>query len=294
MASHWRLALVPAACLAITACKLPWSAGSGKTPSGQVVATVDGKEITIRDLKAELKNVNAPSPQAMKSAEQQALQGIVNRKILADAALKQKLDQTPEFAQEKQRATEILLVQALQTKLVNAVPKPSAEEISRYIVDHPDIFSQRKIFVVDQIQMARPTDPEIIKGLQPLKTLEQVQAYLADKKIPYKRDSGNLDAVGADPRLIDAIIKLPANEVFVIPSGNSLLVNQIRDTKVVPFSGPEASDYAGKVMVRTRTQEAVTRQLQQLVQEGASKVKFNPAYAPPKPAVPSAGPPTAG
>jgi peptidyl-prolyl cis-trans isomerase C len=295
MRSNWRLALIPVACLSVGACKLPWG-GQSKAPTGQVVATVDGKEITLRDLKAEMAGANLPSdPKAMKAAEEQALQGIVNRKILAKDALDQKLDQSPDFALQKQKLTEALLVQTLQNKLIAQVPKPSPEEVDRYITDHPDLFAQRKVFVVDQIQMARPTNPDVIKGLQPLKTLEQVQTYLTDQKIPFKRDTGALDAVGADPRLIEAILKLPAGEVFVIPSQNGLLVNQIRDTKVVPFTGPQATDYATKLITRQRTQEAVGRQLQAMVQKGAPDVKYNPAYQPPAPkAAPAAAPAAAG
>src|SRR5258706_9600009 len=54
-----------------------------KTPTGQVVATVDGKEITAIDLRSELGNFSTADAKVRKAAEQQALNGIISRKLLA-------------------------------------------------------------------------------------------------------------------------------------------------------------------------------------------------------------------
>ena len=279
-------ALVAVSCLALSACKIPGLSaltGGGKAPSGQVVATVDGKEITRLELQAELAGVNTPDPKIRKAAEQQALQMVVARTILADAARKQQLDKTPDYALQQQRMMDTLLVQTLQTKLANAVPPPSDEEAQRFITDHPDIFAQRKIFVVDTIKMARPTDPNLIKGLEPLKTLPEVDAFLTANHIEHGRTSGNIDAVGVDPKLVDQILKLPPNEVFLYPANGALLVNQIRETHVVPFEGDQATKYALAVIKKQRTQQAVANELHVLIEAQAKTVRYNDAYKPATP-----------
>jgi EpsD family peptidyl-prolyl cis-trans isomerase len=236
-----------------------------------------------------LAGVNTPDPKIRKAAEQQALQMIVARTILADEARKQQLDKTPDFALQQQRATDTLLAQALQNKTATAVPAPTDDEAQRFITDHPDIFAQRKIFVVDTIRMARPTDPNLVKGLEPLKTLPDVDAYLTAHNIDNGRTSGNIDAVGADPRLVDQIVKLPPNEVFLYPGPNGvLLVNQIREVRVVPFQGDDATKYAIALLKKQRTQEAVARQMRQIVQADAKQVQYNEAYRPAPQAAPAA------
>ena len=282
-------ALVAISCLALGACRFPGIPGlsGAKAPSGQVVANVGDKEITLRELEVELAGVNTPDAKTRKAAEQQALQMVVARTILADEARKEQLDKTPDFALQQERTIDGLLVQTLQAKLANAVPPPSDEEAQRFIADHPDIFAQRKIFVVDTIRMARPTDPNLIKGLEPLKTLPQVEDFLTANHIEHGRTSGNIDAVGADPKLVDQIVKLPPNEVFLYPANGVLLVNQIRETRIVPFEGDQATKYALAVLKRQRTQEAVARQLHQFVETAAKTVRYNDAY---KPATPPAAP----
>jgi peptidyl-prolyl cis-trans isomerase C len=279
----FRGALVAAAAgVALAGCHFPGLGGGHKAPTGQVVATVDGREVTLRELNAEMGAAAYPDPKTRKAAEQVALRNIVARIVLADAARKQGLDKTPDFALQKQRVIDTLLAQSLQQKLVAAVPQPTKEEAQNFISSHPDTFLERKMFVVDQIRMPR-VPLEVLKALEPLKTMEEIEAVLVKDNIPHQRVDATLDAVGADPRLVDFVLKLPANEVFVLPSNDGLMVNRIKETKVVPFTGDPATAYAIKWLARQRTQESVGRSFNQLLTASASKIQFNKDYAPPRP-----------
>ena len=277
MKRNWAIALAPLAMLALAGC------GGPKAPTGQVVATVGDQEITQRDLQAEMQGVEAPTPEARKQAEMAAVQNMVSRKILAKAATDQKIDQTPEFALQKQRGVESLLVQSMQNKIVAQVPAVTREEATRFVAGHPDTFEKRRIFTLEQVKMARPSDPSLLKEFQPIKTLEGVTALLDAKKIPYEKGSGMLDTVGIDPRMTDAIIKLPPGEVFVVPQNNLLLVSVVRNTQIQPFTGEPAVNYAMQLLKRMHTQEAVQIKMGGLVKQGLAKVKYNKAYAPPAP-----------
>src|SRR5687768_2411812 len=76
-------------------------------PSGQVVATVNGKEITILDLRQEAGTANPGKP-----VEQAALNAIIARELLADEAKKQELDALPATAIMQDKARQLVLVDA--------------------------------------------------------------------------------------------------------------------------------------------------------------------------------------
>jgi peptidyl-prolyl cis-trans isomerase C len=288
MKSSWRFALISVACLAMSGCH-GHHFGAGKAPTGQVAATVNGQEITQLELNAELAGVNLPTdPKARKAVEIRALQAIIGRTLLAQAAKQQGLDKTPEFAMQRTRADEILLGQALQSKLAKDVPPPTSEEVSRFILDNPDIFDQRKIFTVDQIRMAQPTDPDFMKKIQPLNTMPDVEALLTSEHVDYRRGTAQLDAVGADPKVIAAVVKLPPNTVFVIASGGGLLINEITGVKVQPLTGDDATKYATALLTRQHVQEALSRQVKSIFSQGAASVRYNPTYQPPKSPAPAA------
>ncbi len=279
---------VSAACLSLGACKLPFV--HDKAPTGQVVATYNGQEVTVRDLALEMGNAKTSTPAARKQAEMAALNNILGRKIIAQAAIDQGLDKTPEFALQKQKAIDEVLAQSLEAKIAAQVPAPTKEEAQNFVAEHPDIFSQRKIFLVDQIRTSRPADPSVLKAYEPLKTMDEVEAQLTKDKLPFQKGEGEIDAVGADPKMIDEIVKLPPGEIFIMPSGNGLLVNQIRQTQVIPFTGDPAVQYAQALLTRERTQDAVQRQLHTILGKAAGSVKFNKDYAPTK-LPPAATPP---
>lgn len=282
MKSKWIYGLVPAACIALGACDMV--KGNGKEPTGQVVATVDGDEITVAELRAELAGVNLPDPKARKAAEQQALQMIINRKILASVAEEQKIDKTPEFAMREEQAMEALRASALQKKIIDAVPAPTREEANRFIAANPNTFAERKIFVVDQIRIARPTDVKLMKEFEPLKTLEDVEGFLKVKGIGYQRGTSKIDALNSDPKMTEAIIKLPPSEVFVLPAGQLVLINRVREVQVQPFTGEPAVKYATELLKVQRTQEAVSKQFGGLIRQAQTTVKYNKLYQPAPPA----------
>jgi EpsD family peptidyl-prolyl cis-trans isomerase len=276
--------LAAAAAIALAGCHFPsLGGGAGKAPTGQVVATVGDREITVRDLREELGSATFADPKARKQAEQLALRNIIARVVLADAAKKRGLEKDPDFAVDKKRAIDTVLAQALQRKLVSEVPQPSKDEVQSFINSHSDIFLERKIFVLDQIHMGRPSDPAIVKALQPLNTLEEVEASLKKNGVAFQRVTSTFDAVGADPRMVEKIVKLPPHEIFVVPSSDGILINQIKDTKIQPFLGDPAFTYAQRLMTRQRTQDALNQAFAQIMAKAHGSVQYNNDYAPPKP-----------
>ena len=78
---------------------------------GQVLATVSGIDVTANELNAELIGVPLPPPgEQRKAIEQQALQGLVDRTILAAIAREKAIDKTDIYIAQKRRADENLLV----------------------------------------------------------------------------------------------------------------------------------------------------------------------------------------
>jgi peptidyl-prolyl cis-trans isomerase C len=269
-------------CVALSAC-------GKKEPTGQVAATLNGKEITTVQLNAELNGFQAPNPQVRKTAERQALDQILARRALSDAAKKAKIDKTPGYAITQERANETLLVQTWQQQIAKSVPQPSKEEVDKFVAENPDVYGQRKIFTVDQVRMPRPSNPAIVQALQPLNTIPEVTAYLAANKIPFQESSEKIDALTANPKMVQAMMKLAPGAVFVVPSNNILTLNRITNAEVQPVAPDVAARYASAYLKNMHTQEAVARQFQSVIAAARKTVKYNPAYAPPAPPKPAAG-----
>jgi peptidyl-prolyl cis-trans isomerase C len=253
-----------------------------KVPKGQVVATVGAREITRRELQLEMRGLTASTPAVQKAQQQSALQRIIQRAILAQAAKEQDVDKDPSFALLSERANDVLLVQLLENKVAASVPAPSNEEVEQFKQTNPNMFAERRLFDVDQIRMPRPTEPKIITQLEPLKTLDEIAAFLTQNHLPYQRGTNVMNAVGQDPKLLNAIIALPPHEVFILSSGSEIFVNEIRNVTISPFVGAVATKYAMNTLKEQHVREAVAKQMKRALAKAGASVRINPEFEPSK------------
>lgn len=273
MRSNKKFLVLAAAVLALSAC-------GKKAPSGQVVATVDKEEITQLDLQAEMGNFNSPDPKIRKQAQATALQQIISRKILAQAAKKQKIDRRPEYARMKQKADETLLIRTWQEDIVKQVPTPTPEEAVQFVNAHPELYANRQIYTVRQVRFMKPNGPGLLKLLQPATSIEEMTSILTVNKVPYEVSTTRLDMLAVHPRVAAQLAKLPPGEVFVLPAGAFLIANQLVDGQLQPVTGEAATKDAVQRLKTERTQDAVARQFQGIVNQGRSKVEYAKAYKP--------------
>jgi EpsD family peptidyl-prolyl cis-trans isomerase len=258
-------------------------AGCGdKAPTGQVAAKVGGDEITVQEIQAELNGYVPPDAKTRKAAEQQALQNIVQRKLIAKAAEQAGVSKSPEFAVQKARMEDALLMQAWQQNLVKAVPDPSPEQVQQYLSQHPELFANRKIFEVDQLRMPAVNDPKLFAELKPLNSLDDIARVLQSHGIRFETGKATLDSLALGPQLLAQIDKLPPGEVFVLPSGRMLVANKITGTKAEPVPNDVAAKLAAQIIKSGQAQESVRRMFGAVVANHPKiKVVYNKAYVPP-------------
>lgn len=267
--------------LALSGCDQVRKLVGGGKPTGQVVATVDGEEITTLQLRAELGTFSSRDPNVMKAAQQQALQRIILRKMLAEEAKKQKLDKGTDYTLQLERGRETLLAQLYQRKLATQTTQPTRAEAEAFVQSHPEMFANRRVMFVDQVIAAPSKIPP--DRLRPLKTLDEVKALLAAEGVQYQENAVVLDTLTGNPALVKAVINLPPGEVFVIPQGASLLFNQVTATRPTPFVGDMATAFAMNTVRGRKAQDFVAKKVTDMRKGAESKITYNPAYKPPPP-----------
>jgi EpsD family peptidyl-prolyl cis-trans isomerase len=253
-------------------------AGGGE-PKGQVVATLDGEEITVTELRQEMGGFTSRDPATMKAAQQRALQTILLRRVVADAAREQKLDKTPNYTVQLRRGEETLLAQALQQKIAAGIAVPSRAEAETFISQTPERFAGRRILIVDQV-IAGPNNipPE---RLAPVKTFEELRALLDAEKVSYQSNVSTIDTLSVPPAMLEQVNKLPPGEIFALRRGGGSIFNRVIDSRPAPFTGDEAVAYASNVIRTQKAQQAVASQVQVMRKNAESKIVYNEAYKPP-------------
>lgn len=256
------LALMVAAC-----------GGKGDVPSGQVVATVDGQEVTLADLKAEMGNEDSTDA----AAQAQALERIIARKLLAAEARKQELDSTPLAAILKTQAEETALAQLLAKKVTDGVPKVSEDEINEFLRSFPASVTDRRLLSVEQFLVPN-LPPKVLEEISKVKTMEAAEAILNANKVVFRRTVSNVDTVALDPGFAEQLVDTESNDIFVIPTGQTAEIGRIVSSKSEPITGDAARQAARTIMMRQRSVEMVNNSLGRIVTEGRRKVQINPQF----------------
>lgn len=268
-----RSSLMSFAALVLASCGQGESADA---PSGQVVATVDGEEITASQLRLEMGE--APSdPAAAGAAQQAALQAIVNRKLLVSAAKDQELGDSPLAAMVSDRAEDLALVQLLQMSLAGTVPKVSDSEVTEFVSAHPATFAQRTLISVEQL-IVPEIPPAIVRQMEPLDTLGQIKTLLDTNKVRYLESAQVLDTLNIEPEAAAKISAMGTDEVFVSPTGSGVAVSRISGSQSAPLMGEEALRAARLMLAQRRNAAQVRTAMEQIIKSGQTKVKINPQY----------------
>lgn len=254
-------------------------AGCHKAPTGQVVATVDGNEITLTELNAELANMKIPPNADKKQVQNAALERIVERKLLAGAARQDGIDQNPEFIVRRQALEEGLLVQLLAKKIAGGVKAPAPAVVDKFIADNSNMFGGRVIYAVDQIQFETPKRQDYVKQLAAAKTMADVVTVLDSNGIKYQRGNAQMDSALVPAPMLAQIVKVPAGEPFVIPMGPKVTVSVITGNKPAPQTGDAVRPYAMNAVKNAELGKQLQARL--TAEKAKAKIQYQPGFSAP-------------
>ncbi|QXF12330.1 SurA N-terminal domain-containing protein [Sphingopyxis terrae] len=272
------LTAIVLACLSLAACD--------KEPTGQVAAVVNGEEITLQEVNAELGNVNIPDGVDKKVVQQAALERVVERRLLAQAARDEGLDKTPDYLLRERQLRDALLVQLMGQKAQRAQRVPEQAEIDKFIADNPDMFADRKIFAIDRIQFPLPKDMGALKALENDHSMEAVAAHLQELGIKFARTDAQMDSAQVGKQRMQQIRALPAGEPFIAPENGMVTVAVIKSERAVPLTGDAARPLAVQAIQNQQLTSAMQDRLKQA--RAAAEIKYQPDFAPKGAAKPAA------
>jgi peptidyl-prolyl cis-trans isomerase C len=248
-------------------------------PEGQVAATVNGEEVTLQELNTELQASNIPANVDKQVAQREALQHIIDRKLLLGAARDKKIDKSPEFQSQKLRSDELLLAQTYAKQQLAAVPVPTDGDISKFMADHPNAFGGREQLQLDQIRFRPPKDPKSLNALNADHSLDAVAAHLTQMGIKFDRVQAGLDTASVPTDLITAINKLPPGEPFVIPTNGIITVNVLVGKRAVATDASQARQAAVGAWRQQKFTDLISQQLKTL--RDSAKITYQNGFSPP-------------
>ena len=217
-------------------------------PKGQVIAVVNGREITNQDLTAEARasRTNLPGPAL--------LQRVIARELLADDAHAHRLDAYPGFPADMARLRSDFLAQRELRAVAKPPTPPTDAAIAQFIASQPYAFRDRTRLSVDDVKFQSADDLRSIQGLQ---NVDQVVARLKSLNVQYERQTQQLDTATMPVDLAARLIAAPVGELVIVRSPELSVALQVQDRQPISMSPEQQKAVARQLMVELASQREV-------------------------------------
>jgi EpsD family peptidyl-prolyl cis-trans isomerase len=210
--------------------------------STQTAARVNKEEITVHQIDAQLSQQNVKSDQ-VQEAERQILERLINRELAVQKAMDLKLDRDPKVVQAIDSARQDIIARAYADKLGEGAAKPTAAEIKKYYDEHPALFSERKIYQLQEITVdADATQVEALRtALPPLKTADELVAYLKANNLKFASTASVRAAEQLPLPVLPAFARMSEGQSLLnaTPKGAQIII--LRGVRSQPVDSERAS-----------------------------------------------------
>ncbi|HUX31413.1 MAG TPA: EpsD family peptidyl-prolyl cis-trans isomerase [Thiobacillus sp.] len=247
----------------------------------EAVATVDGDKIGEAELNLALSGLGALGEAQTAEAKIRLLQALVDQRLLAQAAKKAGLDKAPEVAIAMEQASRQVLVEAYAERSFKDVEKPSETEVAEYYNQHPELFSQRRIYRIQELDLKLEPSrlPEVEAKLKSSHSMGDFVNWVKEQGIEGKTAVAVKPAEQIPAPLLDSLSQMKDGEVTILPGRpGHVLIQQLQESQLQSVSLEQAKNAIEQALTVRKRKGMMEADLKKLRE--AAKIEYASGYAP--------------
>lgn len=260
----------------VSGCEKPATAVKNET-----VATVDGEKIGEAELNLAVSGLGELSEAQAAEAKTRLLQALIDQRLVAQAAKEAGLDKEPAVAAAMAQASRQVLVEAYAERSFKDVAKPSETEIADYYNRHPELFSQRRIYRIQELELTLDPSrvPDVEAKLKSSHSMGDFVNWVKEQGIEAKTTVAVKPAEQIPAPLLDRFSQMKDGQVTILPGRpGHVLVQQLQESQLQPASLEQAHNAIEQVLMAKKRRGLMEADLDKLRQ--AAKIKYETGYAP--------------
>lgn len=263
--------IVPALMLIMAGCSKHDEAAKG---GSQVVAKVNGSEITVHQLNFALSKLGKLDQSQVKAASEKVLQQMVDMELLKQKSVDEKLDRDPNVLQVLEATKQQVLAQAYMQKVASKQATPSADDIKKFYDTHPELFSERNVYVIQEFAVKGGNDhvSEIEAGVSEAKTAEEIAKWLKDNNYEFNTNASRKAAEQLPLELAKKLNTLKAADTLIVKSPEALVMLFLAKVDRQPVDADKAKPVIQQFLVNAGQQTLIKSEVDTL--RKAAKVEF--------------------
>ena len=254
-------------------------AAAGEKGPSQVAARVNGTELTVHQINYALQRIPNLDKDQSRAASLQVVRNMVDQELLVQKAVEDKLDRDPTVVQSLDAARRQILAEAYMSRKLGTPAEPSDAEVLDYFNKHPELFSNRKVYRLQEISIKAPKDKHdaIRAQMGASKTLNDFGAWLKAENLPAKAAQGVKPAEQLPLEILPRLAQMSDGQAMVVNSPDGLLVIVVAGSQAQPVTLEQAKPAIVRVLQTQGRQKAAKAELDAL--KVAAKIEYAGEFA---------------
>jgi EpsD family peptidyl-prolyl cis-trans isomerase len=260
----------------------------------QAAARVNKEELTIHQINLALSQQRGVRPEQAEAAGKQVLERLIDQELAVQKAAEQKLDRDPRVLQQLEAARREIVARSYFEKVGGGAPKPSEEDIKKYYTDNPALFSERRIYQLNEINIQ--IQPDMVEGLRQKlaasKNPNDFVQYLRTNNITFAANQAVRAAEQLPMTALGTFAKMKDGDSIFTASPNGAQVVILVGSRSQPVDEVRAKPAIEQFLLNERKRKLIADDLKSL--RAGAAIKYLGKYAEGAPlAAPIAPAPTA-
>ncbi len=245
----------------------------------QVVAKVDGEEISIHQINGVLAKATGISPENLPNAKREILERLIEQQIAINAAISKKLDRSPEVVLAIENAKREILSRSIFEQIALGQPRPTDDEARKYFGEHPELFAQRRVFNLQEIALRKSTkDMAVIADkVATTKTIEELLTWLKERNAEFTANGGTRAAEQIPLEILPKLQQFKDGQMGLIEGNDAFFILRVAASRSAPVDEAQALQRIKTFLFNQRGAEAVKREKLALKQQ--AKVEYLGEFA---------------
>lgn len=275
MTAAFRLVPLLACVAALSAC----SGGADKKVASQVAVKVNGSELSIHQVNAQLARIPGVPAAQQDVVRKQVLDGLIEQQLLIQQATDKKLDRDPEVLAAIEQSRAQILASAYVQKTLAAQAKPSEDMVKKYYAENPALFAQRRVFKLQELATNVPDGRagELKPVVASAKSLPEVVGWLQKNKFQVAANAAVRGAEQLPMQQVAAISAMKNGEMGVFVMDRKVTVLQVVASQEQPLDEAKATPYIEQFLTARKRDELARAEVKRLRE--SAKIEYVGEFA---------------
>lgn len=245
----------------------------------QVAAKVNKDEISVHQVNFMMQRQGAVAPGQEQQVSQEAVERLIDQQLALQKAEELKIDRDPQVMQAVDAARREIVARAYLERMGSSISKPTPQEIRQYYASKPQLFAQRRIFDLREVNIE--ATPEQIQPLQhklaTARNAEELSAQLRAAGLRHEVRQSSTAPESLPMAVVDRVAALGPGQSLVLTAPGGAKVVYLVEARPAPLDEAAAAPRIERFLLNERKRQVFEQDLKAL--RAKAQIEYVGAFA---------------